>query len=295
VKIKTTLFFNFEKSKWPDAQEFFKRIGRYDLADKPKEIAGYIFEFYDSEDSFNSFIKESKELGLLEEPFFIKEKIYTTNELLSFPLLWLDFGSSPIGDGGPTYGTKYDMSHACPVCGTGATQDSELFVKASEYKSRKDVIETYHNDILLSRKLVAILEEAKVSGLKTYAVVSHKDKSILPWFQLLPEYELPPMSPLTCGIRHGSSDEAPCSHCHRDGYFISAKIPTEIYYESSKVDIDRLPDIMRSYEHFGNSFIKNPFSKSKFAPSLVVVKPKIFDLFKNNKIKGVNFHPILIK
>ena len=295
MRIKITLDFSDKSSRlWPKAQEFFRKIGRDDLVDAPIKEHAYNFVFYDEEKKMQSILREAEKSGFDKKISFQKE--YTINELRSFPLLRFIVNTAPKGDGGPRYGTKYDISEACPQCLSGAEQISPLILNATGISLKKSVAQTYSHEILVSPELAQAFQDEKVTGLKMLEVISRKGAK-LPWFQLLSDYELPPMSLSSIGIIRSTSEwgQAPCTRCGRDGYFDTHKISSEIHYDKSRIDIHSLPDILRTYENFGKGKIRTPFEKSVLAHPLIIINPRIFDILRSLKVRGVAFEPVIIE
>lgn len=297
MKTKIHLHFNFHSSKWPRAQELFRKIGRSDLADAPQENYGYFFCFFNDDETIRKFFDEAQKLELNENISSRVENVYTERELRTFPLLRLIITTAMKGNGGPEFGTKYDITDACPECLAGIKQVSPLLLKASSISTKLSVIQTFSDEILIAPLLAEILIDNNITGLRLGKVISSKNMEELPWLQLLPEHELPKMSPNTRGIIRGTheSAQAPCSLCGRDGHFDDPTIPGEIYYEKSKMDITVIPDISKTFELFGKTLISSTFEKSRFADPLIAVKPKFFDILRQHKVRGIAFEPIRIE
>lgn len=290
MRERTVLIFNFPSAQWRQAQELFRRIGREDLARAPKRPFGYTFVF-ESVAKLEEFYANARALGFGEDLGFARrERLYTKPELQAAPLLCLIVRTAPKGLGGPSCGTQYDLSQACPMCGTGAIQTSPLILKASEVPKKGIIFQTMHSEILVALTFAKVLKEARLSGLEFRQAQSFRERKPLPWLQLLAKQELPPMAPATRGILR----ERPCPHCRRDGYFHSADEPIEIMYRCSDVDLDALPDVVQTYERFGNSAITKPFKDSNFASPLLLVKPRVFSIFEQHKVRGVEFVPVQI-
>lgn len=71
------------------------------------------------------------------------------------PLVWVKVTGKPQGLGGPSYGTKYDLSKRCPRCGTGSPQVSPLFVRPSDAPRRSNVWHTLDSEMLLAPELMS--------------------------------------------------------------------------------------------------------------------------------------------
>jgi hypothetical protein len=141
----------------------------------------------------------------------------------------------------------------------------------------------------VSLKLAQALDSANISGLELRITQSNKAPIDLPWAQLIGEKELPPMAPPSKGIER----EGQCPQCGQDGYFHSPQ-PVEIEYSISQFTLDDLPDVVHTYEHFGNSVLREPFKDSHFAQPLLLVKPKVFKVLRQQKVRGLAFVPVSI-
>lgn len=219
-----------------------------------------------------------------------REHIYTKSELQAPPLLWLTLRTAERGRLSPRYGTEYDLSAACPLCGTGAIQTSPLLLNPSEIPKKGDIFQIMDHEKLVSLELARALSEAGISGLELRVAQAYKAKVDLPWVQLLAHEQLPPMAPSSKGILREKS----CHLCRRDGYFNDAYEPTEIHYKTSELDINKIPDAVYTYEYFDRSRLREPLTDSYFAQPLLLVKPKIFKVLQQQKVRGLVFQPVKI-
>ncbi len=291
MKTRVLLSFNIEKPLWSVVRNLLKDA-------EPRHIV--ITEPY-TEPLFNSYCAVSldetdprlprlrailSEAGIdwLER----RELLFTKAELEAAPLLWLTFGTKPGGSIGPKYRTEYDLSHACPRCGTGAIQVSPLRLNPAEIPRKGTIFQTFDNEKLVSAELAKAFSNAEVTGLELRTAQSFRNLTDLPWVQLLAEVEMPPMLPSSKGI----SRDAQCLLCGRDGYFNSGYEPTVIQYGADQVILDNLPDAVHTYEHFGYSRLEVPFKNSYLAQPLLLVKPKVFRIFRQQKVRGAKFIPV---
>jgi hypothetical protein len=289
MKERAIVGFNFPSERWPQARELFRRIGRDDLAHRPKEKFGYDLIFDDPED-LERFYRAARELGFGDKPGFVRrQRLYTPEELQSAALLCLGVTTAPRGNGGPTYGTEYDLSRACRLCGTGAVQISPLVVKASDLPRRTSVFQTLDVEVLVSAAVADELEDAALTGLELRQAVSLDNGGALPWWQLIAQEELPPMDPSTGGILRSEHDR-PCRLCGRDGFFRTPAEPTEIRYRD--LAPGALPDVVRTWEHFGVGRIVEPFKNSQLAHPLLLVRPIVLDIFRQKRARNVEFTPV---
>lgn len=212
------------------------------------------------------------------------ERTYTDRELRRSPLLVMTPRVEK-GFGGPTHGTEYDLSDACPRCGTGARQTSPLIVDGLEVSSRQSLIQTLDREFLLAPELADRLRERGISGASLLGVKSARHGFTLPWTQLLPTFEMPPMHPSSTGIER----ERPCPQCMRDGYFHDANHPLELAYTQSS--LGSLPDVVHTFERFGNSGLREPFCESHFASPLILISPDLYEIFRKASVRA-SFEPV---
>ena len=291
MTVKLLLSFNCRGLTWLATQRLFAAAGCADLLTHEPLPLGYCSVRIDGHDPRLSGL-----LARLEEKRITvsmkRDHVHTLEELMHAPLVWLCVTRAAVDDGGPMRGTQYDMSSACARCGTGATQASPLVIRSGKLPKANGahVCSTMDDDILVSRKLADTLQRHGVSGLNLREVLSTLKREPLGWWQILPDYEMPPLAPETRGIVR----EDPCPACDRDGYFHAGDIPVEMAYRKREVDIDHLPDCVRTYERFGNSRLKTPFAESHLAAPLLLFKPVVCEIFNAMGIKGVRFVPVKV-
>jgi hypothetical protein len=170
---------------------------------------------------------------------------------------------------------------------------SPLFLNPAELPGKGHIFQTVDHEKLVSLQLAQALAQAGIRGVELRPARSCKGPVELPWVQLLAHVHLPPMAPTSRGILR----EDPCPLCARDGYFGSAHEPIEIEYSSSQLppaELDELADAVYTYEYFGKSRLCEPFSDSYFARPLLLVRPGIYRVFRQLKVRGVEFIPVNI-
>jgi hypothetical protein len=236
------------------------------------------------------------------------EHVYSDTELRSFPLLALSVGGLAIGEGYSTssYGTTYDLSSACPRCGTGAVQTSPLMIPLKGLPKKNLACCGPDAQLLVAEPLVDALREARVTGLELRQARFYQNQELLPWWQMISHYELPKMSPQTRGVITDEVDHVfeegpvkvihampPCPVCRQDGRYGTPHEPMEIAYNRSDVDPTSLPDVVHTWERAGpSSMTKDDPARRYFAPDWMLVKPKIFDIFRELKVKKTCFDPV---
>ena len=202
---------------------------------------------------------------------------------------------TPKGYGGTTlYGNTYDLSEACPRCGTGATRTSPLMLKKSDLPRGAGLIQTGQGETLASRDIADSLAAADVSALDLGEVRAWRSGDPLQWVEFASTYQMPPMSKATTG----GAREDPCPACGRDGYFDSPEAPLSIAYAGDEVRPDSLPDIVHTWECFGNSRLAVPDDRYLpgpwFAQPLLLVKPGVAQLLVQLGVRGLTFDPVRV-
>lgn len=82
---------------------------------------------------------------------------------------------------GEECGTTYDESTACPVCGAGATQTSQLRIDFRKLPRHKDLAITIGGEIIVNQKVAQLLAAGKFTGFELQMakhVVRHEDEPI---------------------------------------------------------------------------------------------------------------------
>lgn len=219
-----------------------------------------------------------------------------SNELYLFILR-----RAPHGEGGPRYGTKFDLNTACDTCGTGAKQIGPLLLKNTEIPKNKDIIETLDHELLVSLKLKKLFEEKKVKGIQFKKALNYRDSKPLEYWQLEPQYTLPPLSQENRGI----ITENQCLKCKKDGFFDTVKEKQKYVYLSLHKSLLQKADIFNTLENFGNSNLiedpPNPPGTFKprrivhFAKPRIILNNKAKQLFEESKIKGIEFEKVIIQ
>lgn len=286
------MFFNAGQLPWSSVSKLFEAAGRPDMAAAgPNFLNFYTVEFYADDPRLEGLrtILAREGIEWLER----REHLYTHAELQAAPLLVLSVQTPERAHPGPRYGTRYDLSDACPACGTGAVQISPLLLNPAELPKKGHIFQIMDHEKLVSLQLAHALTQAGVSGLELRPARSCKGPVELPWAQLLAHVHLPPVAPTSRGITR----EDPCAVCARDGYFGDPRQPLEIEYSLSQLPVsepDELPDAVYTYEYFGKSRLCEPLSDSYFARPLLLVRPTVYRVFRQLKVRDVKFIPVSI-
>ncbi len=288
MKTRFTVLVYPRRNDLQQVERLVERIGRQYLI--RGSAAYYQFAFPDH-NCVADLYELASHFGFTEQQLSTrKEYAYTRSEKLAAPLLWLSVTREPEGEGGPSHGTQFDLRQACGKCGSGAKQTSPLVLNRPATPMREHIIETLDGEILISEELVAEFRRVAVTGAGLWQAVARDSSILLPWYQIVPETEMPPMSRLTRGIIQNK----PCPECFRDGHFHEADQPIEIVYDRGSMRSLSLPDVVRTYECFGNSVLREPVSGSHFAQPLILIKSKVLEIFEKYKVRGVEFIPVKI-
>jgi hypothetical protein len=298
MKIKVRIGFNCADRNWPLAKELLSALKRDDLVVLGKSAFGWRLIFEDGDPKLPFVRERLKDLEAKADFAWTEdsEAIYTKEEIRAAPLLHLKFGRPYRGDGGPTHGTEYDLSNACPRCGCGAVQTSPLFLKYSQFPKKGLRFGTDEGDQLVSKEVRAAFAGFKFEGWELRQAVALK-KGPMPWFQIIAPHFLPPVSRATKGVVRDSHPRSqPCPVCHRDAFFVDPKIPMQFVYDLMELNVESIPLVMRTWEAFG---IRPPPaddpSKCDYGTHKFIVKLRFYEVFEKLEVKGVSFTPVNIQ
>jgi hypothetical protein len=217
------------------------------------------------------------------------EAEYEENELRSSALLTLLVDSAPKGEGGPEYGTEYDLSSACSACGAGAVQVGPLHFNPSGLRTKSELIETGAGEHLLGAEAASLLRACDFTGLELRQVVSSTNGEPLPWYQIIAATELPPWSPRTRGVK----TVRPCAVCHRDGRFHNEREGLfTLAYEFTEAEFASVPDVSHTFERFGWGGLVEPFRGSTIARASLIVRPEVYSFFSARRTRNLEFIPV---
>lgn len=266
-------------------------------------LAGYFAHTFDGDDKRLRKLRESlarENIDWSER----EEHVYTDDELRESALLIIGVDQEPIQGGGPEDGTEFDLSKACPRCGTGAIQTSPLMIGIPELPKKALACETVLGDILVAEPLAKSLREGEISGLELRQAHFYRNNEPLPWWQMISHYCMPMMSQATRGIKLSLTDyverpdfiipaQPPCPVCRRDGRFGNPEQPIQIAYSMQDVTPDEIPDAVHSWECFGQSVKDPPPGRDpRYAQPFIMVKPKVFEIFCRLKVSYSSFTPV---
>jgi hypothetical protein len=178
------------------------------------------------------------------------------------------------------------MTHACQACGAGAEKVGPIKL-SSRLGMLKDAANTLDFDLLLAPQVALKLQELGVANL---ASVQHwRTGEILPAMELRPERSLPPFSPMSTGYLI----EGQCEVCKRDGHFSKVKAPYGLHYESLP-EFFKIFRILTTFERFGNSRLRTPFSESHIAAGVFIVREDIVNVLRSIAPRAFTFEEVTI-
>ena len=221
------------------------------------------------------------------------EDRYTEEELDSARLLLMNPTRSAEVNGGVHWGMTYDLSEACPACGTGARQTSAAFVDGEDLgelqEHRAGVTTFWH--VLVDEGLATDLENTGASGLSfrnVYAIMPDKRQVKLRWKQLCADNTLPRMSPLTTGLGR----QRACEVCWRNGYVVTAKAPGRVAYRAS--DLRGALDVNQTWENMWFAILDPDFKESVLSRPWTIVTPKVRRVFRDAGVTAFEWLPVRV-
>ena len=255
----------------------------------------------------------SKVLALLaihgKEPWVRRRDVYTEDELQAAPLLKLVVEWNTNRPGGDT---TYDMSNACPRCGTGAQQSSPLIIdgKDLEKVEKFRVADDSDGKVLLRDIDVERLLAAHVTGALFWPVCDKTktgDLVELRRQQIFPQHVMPPMS-----LKSSLDRENVCPDCQRGWFTHVRDCPPRYAYR--RADLANIQDFNLTWEWFGAppdpdppewlrdamKLVEGTGSPAPSGHPRVLVTPKVMNLLrgktkKEAKHQGCRFVPIWIE
>jgi hypothetical protein len=202
------------------------------------------------------------------------------------PLFALVVGKQLDIYGGPAQGTEYSMENACQTCGTGAEQIGPL--RLAPFRLPKaQIFKTLDDEMLVQKDLADALRTSGVACLGE--VVDARSNKPMNLFQLEPEATLPPFRPDTGGVVR----ERPCTACMRDGYYGVPRVPYTFCYSDLDAELAS-KDVLATYERFGTSKLREPFTDSVFAAAILVVGARVAKTLQRAKLRYVELNPVRV-
>jgi hypothetical protein len=217
---------------------------------------------------------------------------YSEEDRQNARLLWMTPAVDADVFAGPQYGTEYDMTNACPNCGTGAKQTSVLYIGKDDITTvrKHRAVQTYTDEILVDGGLRKKLVDAGITGISFGDVRARHESgkwSMVARDQILIEHVLPPMH----GEFRGQDEQNRCKVCRRGGRGGSPEKP----YRAE--DLIGMCDFNVSWEWFGEFWSENKEKKRhlRLSRPRILVTPKAMNIFREAGVKSLEWTPVGIE
>jgi hypothetical protein len=182
---------------------------------------------------------------------------------------------------GPKDGGAFDLTNACPTCGTGARRLEPIKLPGVRLKDRVSC--TLKFEIVIPPRLVVAIRSTAPHCLRE--IRDDQTGEATAFFQLIPDITLPRWGVETTGWCTSEMDP-PCPICKRDGYFNVPKTPLKISYDQPVPTFA----LAETCEHFGKSRLQADFRKSLFASPYIIVSEAVEGVLSGEP--GVEFVPV---
>ncbi|MDF2514512.1 MAG: hypothetical protein K0S04_4378 [Herbinix sp.] len=173
------------------------------------------------------------------------------------------------------YGTEYTRINACPRCGFGKEQTSDLIINTK--KMKKYQFAQIIPEFLITENVRQIIEDNNLSGCDFKPVKDFKGRTEPILYQLIINNILPRMDK---DVKFEIWEAAYCPECDTNGKFLRS----EIVYKSQ--DLTEAQDFNLTYEYIG---------QANYLGRHLIVSAKVRDIFNKNKIKPIAYEPVRIK
>lgn len=180
---------------------------------------------------------------------------------------------------GEECGTKYDELASCPNCKAGAKQISPLFLEWKRIPKGKDIARTTAGEIIVSRKMVELMEQHSITGAEFRPVRQRPASSAesKDWFQFVPKSaEAQVIAPTKTGINPFDEDMAGEYRCP-SGELIGLARLSELWISRSSYTG---PDVVASRQFIGTR--RGLLRPERF----LLISPKVQRIIEQQKLKG---------
>jgi hypothetical protein len=227
-----------------------------------------------------------------EDPIVSRYYDFTEEERQTAPLLVMTRDANEYLSAGAWEGTKYDLTNACPICGTGARQTSALYVHNDAQRIRKHrAIGGDEGSILVDLGLENKLRAAGVTGVSfgdVYGRSKPQKRTLLARQQIIVEHSLPPEASNGDLARTNA-----CTKCHRGNMSYAGPGPYRTVYR--RQDINDIRDFNLSWEWFGSFEPSSDPSMIKLPMPHTLVTPKVMNIFREAGVTTFEWTPIFIE
>lgn len=268
------------------ATAFYERIG-LKIPERDRKWGLYVIEPYMDSDRFVQITEALKEFGI--ECRYTEEKVYTKAEMEATPLFMVLPLHCRAGYPQPEnnyFSVSFDASTGCPSCSNGRLQNAPLHLRSNVSIGKADVsgIE-WTNELVVSKRARMIMEQAGLSGFEFWELIRHgKKEPFTDIFQLKINAQLPPMADETVlKVTQTIELDGITLHPFCDNGCGQLSLTGSPYYHAEV--LKDLPDFCLSSEWIGGG-------RGRFR--IPFASQKTYRLFQENKIKGLNFLPVII-
>lgn len=200
---------------------------------------------------------------------------YTKKELDSAKLLHL-LVTPVMTTCGELFGTEYDDASACPQCGSGAPQMTELRFDLRRISKNKELAQTLAGEVLISSRLVETFREHGITG-AAFLPVRHKSgKEQQHWYQLsVTSTPVDIVPPTLVGDTPFDLDERGRFRCTQ-GHLLGLNRLSELWVARAGHDGS---DIVRTRQHIGvRRGVLRPEQQ-------LLISPRLYQLLREQKIR----------
>ncbi|ASS74438.1 hypothetical protein CIG75_05170 [Tumebacillus algifaecis] len=236
------------------------------------KVNDFMLYMYTDLPQFSELMQELQEHGLDSKCFYDKQ--WSKKEVDDAEFLIL----GAINECEDPVRSEFDthFKNHCKKCKAHLEQTSDIKIRR-KYVGKWDFYSAYEIRNIVSPRVKEILEREDVPGVAFRPVYTLKVEDPIGW-QLIVEHILPPTHP-DSNLRYSVN----CPVCGLKSYVYSKTDPVAYGPEIRKLALD---GFNRSHELFGGVVYPDP---------ITIVPQRIRQLFKEHKIKGAGFAPIVIK
>ena len=218
-----------------------------------------------------------------DKPAVLIQRQYDATELLQADLFHLIITECfNLDVCGEDYGTQYDDSSACSICGKGRIQISPLRLDLSLAPSGIDIARTIAlNEVVVSERFVELIEGHHFTGCRVQAI-EHvgKKKSKGRWYQLIVTGSVgPSVAPTRYGISYFDDDVSGAYTC-REHLLSGLHILSEIYLKRA---VRETYDLALTDNRIGRR------SGVLMPTPLMVASRRCYELITKNHVTGCRF------
>ncbi len=277
MKTLVHIIFNPGRENWDITNRLLLDVEVNTYKQDNKVTGIYSLTLEKGDERIQKLLGELKGRKLDENPITREEYIYTKKEIESAELLVL-YIKTYCGDGYNVYGTEFDTSNICSVCGTGEVQKSDLIINKTKM-GEKDIAITYNNEFIISDRLAGIFRKNNLTGFEL-RIVHHYTKKMRnepKLFQIIPTCTLPPLMAPSKLVK--STDY--CSVCGKKCLVILSPF----YYKKIDLKKAKIYDFNKTTEFFGLKLTR------RIPTPALIISQKTYQTLKKNKIKNIKVEP----